>query len=114
MLASYGIETAEDALRLASTMNSLVVEGTRDEIIAWANRCADGFRFDPTKDAEAEDTRDFDIKMKAQEDLLLTRLKEGKADLKQLADDIAAQRAETDAEIQAARRAIEAAETLKS
>jgi hypothetical protein len=114
MLAAYGIETAEDALRLEHTMRSLVVDGTREEIIAWANRCADGFRFDPARDAEGEDTRDFDIKMKAQEDVLLNRLKEGEADLKQLAEDIAAQRAETDAEIQAARRAIEAAETLKS
>ncbi len=114
MLASYGIETAEDALRLQSSMESLVLKGTFNEIIDWAHRCAAGFRFDPTKDAEDEEVRDFEIKMKAQEDLLLNRLKDGEADLKQLAEDIAAQRAQTDAEIQAARRAVSAAEALKS
>ena len=110
MLASYGIETAEDALRLQADMESLVLKGTFDEIIDWAQRCAAGFRFDPTKDVEGEDARDFEIKMRAQEDLLLNRLKEGEADLKQLAEDIAAQRPETEEEVQAARRAVNAAE----
>jgi DNA-binding helix-hairpin-helix protein with protein kinase domain len=113
MLASYGIETAEDALRLQTTMESLVLKGTFNEIVDWANHCAAGFRFDPAKDVEDEAVRDFEMKMSAREDLLLNRLKEGEADLRQLAEDIAAQRAETDAQIQAARQALSAAEALR-
>jgi DNA-binding helix-hairpin-helix protein with protein kinase domain len=110
MLASYGIETAEDALRLQSTMESLVVKGTHDEIIDWAHRCAAGFRFDPGKDAQSEDLKDFEETVRLQEDRLLERLKDGEADLKQLADDIAAQRTAAEEEIKSAQRAVNQAE----
>jgi DNA-binding helix-hairpin-helix protein with protein kinase domain len=110
MLASYGIETAEDALRLQSSMESLVLKGTFHEIIDWAHRCAADFRFDPNKDLEGEDLKDLEETLRMQEDRLLERLKDGEADLKQLAEDIAAQRTSADAEIRSARRAINEAE----
>jgi DNA-binding helix-hairpin-helix protein with protein kinase domain len=111
MLASYGIETAEDALRLQSTMESLVVKGTHDEILDWAHRCAAGFRFDPSKDADSDDLKDFDETIRIQESRLLERLKDGEADLKQLAEDIAAQKSATEAEIRTARHAVKEAES---
>jgi DNA-binding helix-hairpin-helix protein with protein kinase domain len=110
MLASYGIETAEDALRLQSTMESLVLKGTQDEIIDWAHRCAAGFRFDPARDADSEDLKDFDETIRLQEDRLLERLKDGETDLKQLAEDIAAQKTAAEDGINSARRAVNQAE----
>jgi DNA-binding helix-hairpin-helix protein with protein kinase domain len=111
MLASYGIETAEDALRLQSTMQSLVLKGTHDEILDWAHRCAAGFRFDPARDADSEEMKDFDETLRVQEDRLLERLKEGEADLKQLAEDIAAQRSAAEEGVRTARHAVDEAES---
>jgi DNA-binding helix-hairpin-helix protein with protein kinase domain len=106
LLASYGIETAEDALRLAPTMDELVVEGTRDEILAWAQRCAAGFRFDPSKEVDLENMTELEATYQAQHDQLLAVLKAGQDDLKQLADSIAAQRSLAETELENARRAL--------
>lgn len=113
MLASYGIETAEDALRLQSTMESLVVKGTHDEIIDWAHRCAAGFRFDMKRDLESEALKDYEETARIQEDRLLERLKAGEEDLRKLALDIRLQRQSAEAEIHAARTAISEAENRK-
>jgi DNA-binding helix-hairpin-helix protein with protein kinase domain len=106
MLASYGIETAEDALRMSGTMDELVIEGTRDEILAWANRCAGRFRFDPGKEVDLENMTELAATYQAQEEQLLAALKAGQDDLKQLADSIAAQRSLAETELESARRAL--------
>jgi DNA-binding helix-hairpin-helix protein with protein kinase domain len=108
-LASWGIETAEDYLRLSPNLGTAISRTTQLEIGQWANERAQEFRLQPHRVDESALIRQYQASLNAREAKLLGTLASGEEDLRQLAESIAAQRAETEAGLAAAKRAVAAA-----
>jgi DNA-binding helix-hairpin-helix protein with protein kinase domain len=105
-LSSYGIETALDVLQGGWDLRAYIREVSSSDVMAWAEKKAQDYRFDPSMKADGDEIRDFDETLHRKRELLLSRLREGAVELERVAAQIASERAAAKAELAFARQAV--------
>jgi DNA-binding helix-hairpin-helix protein with protein kinase domain len=110
MLASHGIDSADDVLRVAPHLWRYVSDGAAWELEAWANRQAERFHFDPASGADPANLRETDALLLAQQEQFLATLRDGERELRRLASELEARRLATRRDLQQARAQLADAE----
>jgi DNA-binding helix-hairpin-helix protein with protein kinase domain len=107
MLASYGIDSADDVLRNANNLPKQISSMASAELRAWARECEQNFKFDPAAGANPADVREIEELYSLQQSQLLAVLSKGGNRLQSVANQMEEERTALTIELQKAR------ETLK-
>jgi DNA-binding helix-hairpin-helix protein with protein kinase domain len=86
LLASFGIDSADDVLRNLTELPLQIPNKARAELKRWAHACAQNFQFDPTRGADPADLREIDELLAQQQEQLLAKLDKGAQQLQTLTE----------------------------
>ncbi len=86
LLASFGIDSADDVLRNLTELPLQIPNKARAELKKWAQACARNFQFDPTRGADPADLREIDELLSQQQEQLLAQLDKGAKQLQTLTE----------------------------
>jgi DNA-binding helix-hairpin-helix protein with protein kinase domain len=110
-LAMYDIDTAEEALRRPSEVRSIARDAlTAEMILAWAEACDRGFRFNPDEALHPDQVVAIDELLRAEQQKLFKRLRKGGDQLEKLSNEITTNRAQARERLESARKAHSKAE----
>jgi len=112
-LASWGVETAEDYLRLAVNLPGSIARATLTDISRWATDRMSEFRYDPALEGGSRELRDYDARLQSQQDKLLSSLTDGEAALRRLVEDVSRQRVDAQRDLATARSALDELESTR-
>ena len=94
LLASFGIDSADDVLRNMLDLPPQIPRKCREYLKAWAKTCERNFQFDPARGASPADIREIDELLASQQSQYLTQLEQGAKELRALSRKIADERRE--------------------
>jgi hypothetical protein len=110
MLASHGIDSADDVLRDSSGLRRLVSASARLRLRVWARDCARQFKFEPRNGVDPLDIRELDEKLSAQQEQWLDELARGVTRLRSLAQVVEHERQKVRSELEWAQKRLGYAE----
>jgi len=110
MLASHGIDSADDVLRRTTELPRLVDIWATRELQSWASDQVRKFSFDPARGLEPEDVREVDQLVHAQQEQFLATLDQGEKELRMLAEELQMRRESTRRDLDQARATLAEAE----
>jgi DNA-binding helix-hairpin-helix protein with protein kinase domain len=110
MLASHGIDSADDVLRRTVDLPKLILWTKAHELEAWAREQANKFSFDPARGLDADEVREVDQLMLAQQEQHLDTLKQGEKQLWTLSQEMELKREGMRRELDRARNRLAEAE----
>jgi DNA-binding helix-hairpin-helix protein with protein kinase domain len=88
MLASHGIDSADDVLRRAGDLPGLINHMKASQLEIWARRQSGKFNFDAARDLEPDQLREVDQLERAQQQQYVDILQQGEQELRQLSQEI--------------------------
>lgn len=110
MLASHGVDSADDVLRHAAELARLIGKDAARDLEAWANLQAQKFAFDPRSGVGPEDLQEVDRLMRSQQEQYAATLERGEEELRRLAEHIEGRRARVRRDLDQAQATLAAAE----
>ena len=103
LLASFGIDSADDVLRNIMDLPTQVPYKSRERLKSWAKACERNFQFDASRGADPADIREVDEMLWSQQEQLLAKLDEGANHLRTLSNEITRQRREVERDLELTR-----------